>query len=477
MDITKIFSERAQNAENTAARIGNVFMIEPKNDGDFDVYMQKAQTEDAKTSQHTTQKKAVNGKNGIHNTNGTNNTVKQKTADTAQQPAEQPAEQPTEQATEQPTATTDTATDGNTAAATKPSVEANTELSSVETPEISVVTIPILTDLPPIIAVIITDIAEALNIPIEQVIETLDKLGFKPLDLLGDDNLRTFIREVFNAETNTELLKVPGISETIIELGNIMQKAVTDTDITVDFKPVEIIEGPNVSIEPALTETKAQAPQTQPTPETSAPTVSQDNIPEPLSKDDTAEQQPGFETQNRQEVFKAHDVTEENQSTTAEPAKATIKTEAVVNTARQTNPREIIKQITEHIKTDIKVNVNEVKITLHPESLGELSLKISMEQGIVTAMFVAENQRVKEIIESNMNQLRDALKESGVDVGALNVSVSSGENETMRAYERERAKTAKRISKILANMETAEESEALQVTEEEVLEASVSYIA
>jgi flagellar hook-length control protein FliK len=44
-------------------------------------------------------------------------------------------------------------------------------------------------------------------------------------------------------------------------------------------------------------------------------------------------------------------------------------------------------------------------------------------------MFVAENQRVREIIESNFNQLRDALEEQGVQVSDLSVSVGGDEAE------------------------------------------------
>jgi len=44
-------------------------------------------------------------------------------------------------------------------------------------------------------------------------------------------------------------------------------------------------------------------------------------------------------------------------------------------------------------------------------------------------MFVAENQRVREIIESNFNQLRDSLEEQGIQVSQLSVSVSDQDAE------------------------------------------------
>ena len=81
----------------------------------------------------------------------------------------------------------------------------------------------------------------------------------------------------------------------------------------------------------------------------------------------------------------------------------------------------------EKLKVSVKPDLSEVKILLRPEQLGEVSLKIATQNGIVTAQFIAENQKVKEIIESNFNQLRDMLSEQGVDVGALEVNVSNSD--------------------------------------------------
>jgi flagellar hook-length control protein FliK len=101
-----------------------------------------------------------------------------------------------------------------------------------------------------------------------------------------------------------------------------------------------------------------------------------------------------------------------------------------------------------------------------------------VENGIVTAQFTAENQRVKEIIESNFAQLQSALSQSGMDVGSLSVSVSSdNDNEAMQAYERERQKSASRIGKIITDLGFATAAEAEVVSEEDVLDIQVNLMA
>ena len=66
---------------------------------------------------------------------------------------------------------------------------------------------------------------------------------------------------------------------------------------------------------------------------------------------------------------------------------------------------------------------SEMEISLKPEHLGKLQLKISVVDQVVTAKFMAESQQVKEVIETHLNQLRRNLQDSGVQVDQLMVSV------------------------------------------------------
>jgi len=60
---------------------------------------------------------------------------------------------------------------------------------------------------------------------------------------------------------------------------------------------------------------------------------------------------------------------------------------------------------------------------LRPEHLGNISLKMEIDRGVLTAKFVVESQQVKEIIESQFNSLKDALSKQGIDLQRVNVFV------------------------------------------------------
>ena len=89
------------------------------------------------------------------------------------------------------------------------------------------------------------------------------------------------------------------------------------------------------------------------------------------------------------------------------------------------NREELFSQIVERAKVVINNGGNKMEVNLKPEHLGRLQLKVTIENEVVTARFVAESQQVKEIIESNLGQLKQNLQENGMQVDSILVSVGN----------------------------------------------------
>ncbi|MDR1704937.1 MAG: flagellar hook-length control protein FliK [Clostridiales bacterium] len=118
--------------------------------------------------------------------------------------------------------------------------------------------------------------------------------------------------------------------------------------------------------------------------------------------------------------------------------------------------QDVINQLVERMKVDVRQDTTELRLTLKPESLGEVQMRIVTQNGVVTAQFYAENQRVKEILESQFNQLKDALTEKGVLVGDMsayvgqeNANQNSGQADNS-AFGGEGRISARRISSIMS---------------------------
>ncbi len=101
----------------------------------------------------------------------------------------------------------------------------------------------------------------------------------------------------------------------------------------------------------------------------------------------------------------------------------TQATKAEFKMPQTVKPSELINQVVEQTKVVIGQDKTEMVIHLKPDHLGKLELKVVTEQGIVAAKFIAESQQVKEIIETNMQLLKDSLQKQGINIDGVSVQV------------------------------------------------------
>lgn len=90
--------------------------------------------------------------------------------------------------------------------------------------------------------------------------------------------------------------------------------------------------------------------------------------------------------------------------------------------------QDVISQIVNGAKVSIDMGASKYSadIKLKPDYLGNISLKIEIDKGVMIAKFEVQNYQVKQIIESNLVQLRDALQSQGINVQNINVTVDTG---------------------------------------------------
>ena len=137
--------------------------------------------------------------------------------------------------------------------------------------------------------------------------------------------------------------------------------------------------------------------------------------------------------------------------------------------------QEIVDQIVNYMKIQLKPGMNQLEMQLHPESLGTVHVQLVSRGGEVTAQFHVQNEAVKAAVESQVNTLVENLREQGVKVEAVQVSVEShgfesnlwqGQGKEEEASSHSGRKTPRRIN--LNDINALLEDEA---DEEEVLAA------
>lgn len=96
-------------------------------------------------------------------------------------------------------------------------------------------------------------------------------------------------------------------------------------------------------------------------------------------------------------------------------------TEAVYSTETQM----IMDQILEFMKIQVGDDITRLEMQLQPESLGTVQVQIASKDGVITAQFTAQNEMVKNALESQMVQLRENFDAQGIKVEAIEVAVQS----------------------------------------------------
>ena len=85
----------------------------------------------------------------------------------------------------------------------------------------------------------------------------------------------------------------------------------------------------------------------------------------------------------------------------------------------------IVRQITEKITVSAANDETTMELQLHPASLGNVNILLTSGKDGIVARFTAQNEIVKEAVESQMFQLQQKFEQQGIRVNSIEVTVSS----------------------------------------------------
>ena len=291
----------------------------------------------------------------------------------------------------------------------------------------------------PALLEMLNKLAQILEIPVEKLTEELDKLQLTPMDLLEPEKLELFTNNL--AESLSKPLEAvdTDVSNILMEYKEAFAKL---GEAEIGKTP----EAGKAAPEDVRPELQAEPPAEEGiTPEMQA--VSQVEHKEATGNEGSK----AFSDEKQDESMTKSDFTAEVVNHTFVPEakvefeQMVTKTEAI----RNVNAEDVISQLSEKIKVDVRGNLTEMRINLKPEHLGDISLKVMTQNGIVSAQLIAENEQVRAIIETNLNELRDMLSGQGLNISQLTVSVNDGNSGFERAdYRYQQQRQGRRIGRV-----------------------------
>ena len=367
---------------------------------------------------------------------------------------------------------------------------------------------------------IIAKTAEVLGISEDDLKEVLENLGLTAMDLANPQNVSMLVATVKADGDMMSLVTDEALTELVSEINEVVTSTLEEVseELGIDIgeltaKLEEAIETPkndvvteNVTPAANTNTEEAKAFDQEVKDFTAKEVVSDDNEVATVAttnqtndtSDDAGESLADSKNQNQSLTFAKNDKHESVRDNSVHNEAQANAFNANVNNL---NPQEVsvaplgentqslsstqldvINQINEYMKTQIKADMSTLEMQLNPANLGAVNVALSSKDGNVTAQFTAQNELVKAALESQIMILKENLEQAGVKVNAVEVSVEShafernldeqSQNSGQEAKEEEEKRLRKATRRLNINDLYADDNY-VELSEEESLTAEM----
>ncbi|MDE7198533.1 MAG: flagellar hook-length control protein FliK [Lachnospiraceae bacterium] len=367
---------------------------------------------------------------------------------------------------------------------------------------------------------LVDEVSDVMDVPREKVEEAMEILGLTAVDLFDPANLKQLLLALTDSSDELSLVtdetlygNLQDLFQTVNDmLGTLQEELGLDADeleallaqISAEKQSVETqepvmtpgLEEPEVSVEgmkdyAVTVEKEGGTVQVKVTVDDAS---GQKHVSEQMTDTAKPEVEPLTKKGNAGDTGKGESDAGQNagnaflQNLTGRTGEVEAPVERPVYTQPETN--QIMDQIVEYMKINIKPETQELEMQLHPASLGTVHVQLAAKDGVITAQFAAQNETVKAVLETQLIQLKEQFEEQGIKVEAVEVTVANhaygqqfGSEQEAANQENEGAKkNARRINLNLDEMaeeglEELDDSERIAVEMMQANGSTVDYMA
>ena len=367
---------------------------------------------------------------------------------------------------------------------------------------------------------IIAKTAEVLGISEDDLKEVLENLGLTAMDLANPQNVSMLVATVKADGDMMSLVTDEALTELVSEINEVVTSTLEEVseELGIDIgeltaKLEEAIETPKndvvtENVTPAAnTDTEEVKAFDQEVKDFTAKEVvsddkavvtvattnetdkTSDDAGESLADSKNQNQSLAFTKNDKHESVKDNSVHNEAQANTfnanvnnLNPQEVSVAPFGENTQSLSSTQLDVINQINEYMKTQIKADMSTLEMQLNPANLGAVNVALSSKDGNVTAQFTTQSELVKAALESQIMILKENLEQAGVKVNAVEVSVEShafernldeqGQNSGQEAKEEEEKRLRKATRRLNINDLFADDN-SVELSEEESLTAEM----
>lgn len=297
---------------------------------------------------------------------------------------------------------------------------------------------------------LIQDIADEMDVTPEEVEEAMALLGLTAVQLFDTDNLRQLLLVISGNTDELSLLTDERLYGSLQDLCGIVGESLenlqkelglSEEELDALMKQITSVQedpvmedGASVQEETNLEGMKDYTISVQKDGETVQMKVTVDDASGDKSVQESVTGTSRTEVQNSQKMQErdasANSGREGNEAghafLQAPETLAEAETPEPVNVEyRSLQTEEIMNQILDYMKVNLKADTQTMELQLHPASLGTLNVQIVAKDGGLTAHFTTQNEAVRAVIETQLIQLKSQFEEQGIKVDAVEVTVAN----------------------------------------------------
>lgn len=365
-------------------------------------------------------------------------------------------------------------------------------------------------------------IAQELGISQEELLEIMESLGITFESLLGGDGLKTLMLEINGSEDMSELLFSDTFQTLSKEIGALVSDFTAEADLTPEeweqvlAKLEEMNQGQEMAEQPVEVDDSASIPVISEEEASEVPVVEEKqqevvtNVPKEQTESESkvqeeatskisVEEEPeeaapdtgnkdgkselGQEAkqgqgQEKKSVF-SNEAPQSSQ-VTYQQTQTTVNAvgDTVVQTVERTfvDVQDIMNQITQFTRVTVEQAQSSIEMQLNPAHLGKIYLQVVSKEGVVTAQLAAQNEAVKQALETQAVALKETLTQQGLKVEAVEVTIASHEFEqNLESQDRRKGEENSRREKGSRRFLTADQINDLagSLSEEDSLAAKI----
>ena len=266
---------------------------------------------------------------------------------------------------------------------------------------------------------LIEQIADTFGITEEAVTDLMDQMQMAPEDLFNPEQLSNLLLQVSGGSDSLSLItneQLYSDFQMLMEEGRQTFEAVSEELGMTPQELAQVIDEKADDLQPD------ENPEL-PTVDSGAPGAVEAQKPEqPQARPDGHEAGADRQTRHGGHEEGSNLVLETLREQQFDPQVADV---AQAAEAERPDTQNIMRQIMDYMRVQLKPDMSDLEMQLHPASLGTLQVHLASRGGVVTANFVTQNEAVKAAIESQMVQLKESFEEQGVKVQAIEVTVQT----------------------------------------------------